>query len=173
MIRHKKPTKEERQAAVQRERQVKSEAKREVQERYDVNLRDSDDSSDEEVLIRTGNVPEHWYDLYEHQGYSVKGQRVAKLPEQDELEKFVERQNDKEWWTKILDKLNNKHVRLSKADVEMIKRIRRGTYADGDVDPFDENMVFEFNETDWRMPFNAAKTPKRSFIPSKLSLIHI
>ena len=52
-----------------------------MEERYDVNLRDSDDSSDEEVLIRTGNVPEHWYDLYEHQGYSVKGERVGKLPE--------------------------------------------------------------------------------------------
>ena len=85
-----------------------------------MNLKDSDDSSDEEVLIRTGNVPEHWYDLYDHQGYSVKGEAVGKLPEQDELEKFVERQNDKMWWTKILDKLNNKHVRLSKADIGMI-----------------------------------------------------
>ena len=66
-----------------------------MEENYDVNLRDSDDSSDEEVLIRTGQVPDHWYDLYEHQGYSVKGERVGKLPEQDELEKFVERQNDK------------------------------------------------------------------------------
>ena len=40
---------------------------------YDKNLLDSDDSSDEEVLIRTGNVPKHWYDLYDHQGYDVKG----------------------------------------------------------------------------------------------------
>jgi hypothetical protein len=40
---------------------------------YDKNLIDSDDSSDEEVLLRTGNVPRHWYDLYDHQGYDVKG----------------------------------------------------------------------------------------------------
>ena len=65
-------------------------------------------------------MPEHWYDLYEHEGYSVKGERVAKMPQQDELEKFVERQNDKGWWKKLLDKLNNKHVRLSKGDIEMI-----------------------------------------------------
>ena len=26
----------------------------------------SDDSSDEEVLVRTGDVPEKWYDGYEH-----------------------------------------------------------------------------------------------------------
>jgi len=109
-----------------------------------VNLKDSDDSSDEEVLIRTGDVPEHWYDLYDHVGYSVKGETVAKLPEQDELEKFVERQNDKLWWTKILDKLNNKHVRLSKGDLAMIQRIRQGTFADADVDPYDESVHFEF-----------------------------
>lgn len=35
-------------------------------EKYDVNLRDSDDSSDEEVLLRTGNVPSKWYELYDH-----------------------------------------------------------------------------------------------------------
>ena len=65
--------------------------KKQLEDKYDVNLKDSDDSSDEEVLIRTGDVPEHWYDLYEHRGYSVKGETVTKLPEQDELEKFVER----------------------------------------------------------------------------------
>ena len=58
---------------------------------YDKNLIDSDDSSDEEVLIRTGNVPRHWYDLYDHQGYDVKGQKVGKMEEKDELDQFIER----------------------------------------------------------------------------------
>ena len=124
LVRHKKPTKEERAEAKTREKEEQAQIRKNLEARYDVNLKDSDDSSDEEVLIRTGDVPEHWYDLYEHRGYSVKGEAVAKLPEQDELEKFVERQNDPMWWTKILDKLNNKHVRLSKGDLAMIKRIR-------------------------------------------------
>ena len=81
MIRHKKPTREERRAASVQERQQQKEVKAQLEKKYDVNLQDSDDSSDEEVLIRTGNVPEHWYDLYDHTGYSVKGQPVAKLPE--------------------------------------------------------------------------------------------
>ena len=75
---------------------------------YDLNLMDSDDSSDEEVLLRTGNVPRRWYELYDHQGYDVKGRKVAKMPEQDELEKFIERQNDPQWWRKITDDLNNR-----------------------------------------------------------------
>jgi len=52
--------------------------KQNIKEKYDVNQKDSDDSSDEEVRIRTGNVPEHWYDLYDHQGYSVDGKPVEK-----------------------------------------------------------------------------------------------
>ena len=42
-------------------------------------------------MIRTGNVPREWYELYDHQGYSVKGQPVQKLEDKDELERFLER----------------------------------------------------------------------------------
>jgi hypothetical protein len=42
-------------------------------------------------LIRTGNVPRKWYELYDHQGYDVKGVKVAKMAEKDELETFIER----------------------------------------------------------------------------------
>lgn len=52
-----------------------------LNEKYNKNLGDSDDSSDEEVLLRTGNVPQKWYDLYDHQGYNVKGQPVEKPPQ--------------------------------------------------------------------------------------------
>ena len=72
------------------------------------------------MVLRTGNVPRHWYDLYDHQGYDVKGQKVTKMVEQDELDQFIERQNDKDWWKKIRDDLNNRHVKLSKADLDLI-----------------------------------------------------
>ncbi len=84
-----------------------------LEEKYDVNLHDSDDSSDEEVLIRTGNVPQKWYELYDHQGYDVKGRSVAKPQEGDEVDEFIRRQNDPDWWRTIRDHLNNKNVKLS------------------------------------------------------------
>ena len=28
---------------------------------------------DEEFLLRVGNIPKHWYDLYDHKGYGVDG----------------------------------------------------------------------------------------------------
>lgn len=104
----------------------RKEVKIKLEEKYDGNLKDSDDSSDEEVLLRTGNVPQKWYELYDHSGYTVKGEKVAKMLEKDELQKFVERQEDKMWWTKIIDHLNNKEVRLSMGDLEMLKRIKSG-----------------------------------------------
>lgn len=66
----------------------------ELEEKYDINLRDSDDSSDEENLLRVGNVPKEWYDLYDHKGYGVSGKQVEKMAEKDEITKFVEKAND-------------------------------------------------------------------------------
>lgn len=110
-------------------------------------------------------MPEKWYELYEHRGYTVGGKQVIKLPQKDELEKFMERQNDKEWWTKIFDAMNNKDVKLSRADLEMIKRIRRGTYAEKSMDPFPD---FDHYETEKLIhPLGGTDEPKRRFVASK------
>ena len=87
------------------------------------------------------------------------------MPEQDELEQFIERQNDKDWWKKIRDELNNRHVKLSKADLELIQRVRQGKFADADIDPFDFQIEFD-NEKKFIHPFNSDQ-PKRRFQPSK------
>lgn len=95
------------------------------------------------MLLRTGNVPEEWYALHDHKGYTVKGEKIIKPKVQDELEKFVERQANKEWWKKIHDFANNKDVTLTKADLDLLKRMRGGHFADAEVDPFE---VFEHDD---------------------------
>lgn len=110
----------------------------ELEEKYDINLRDSDDSSDEENLLRVGNVPKEWYDLYDHKGYGVSGKQVEKMPEKDEITKFVEKANDPHWWRTITDDLNNKEVRLSRGDLEMLMRLRKGKVAAKDFDEHGE-----------------------------------
>lgn len=105
-----------------------------LEEKYDVNLRDSDDSSDEEYMLRTGDVPRHWYELYDHKGYTKDGKQMEKLVEKDELQKFIEKSDDPHWWRNIVDDLNNKSVRLSRGDLEMILRIRKGKVADKNFD---------------------------------------
>jgi hypothetical protein len=63
------------QREVERQKRIeeREQEKKYLEEKYDANLKDSDDSSDEEVLLRTGNIPKHWYELYDHKGYSVSG----------------------------------------------------------------------------------------------------
>ena len=78
----------------------------------------SDDSSDEEVLVRTGDVPENWYDGMEHVGYDINSNKVLKNPEEDEIEKFIKKANDKNWWREIYDSKNNSSVYLSDKDLE-------------------------------------------------------
>ena len=63
------------------EREHRNKEREYLESKYDINLRDSDDSSDEENLLRNGNVPKQWYDLYDHKGYSVKGGQVDKMAE--------------------------------------------------------------------------------------------
>jgi len=82
------------------------------------------------------------------------------MAESDQLATFIERQNDKEWWLKINDFLNNKNVKLSKADLELIKRIRSGKYAEK-VDPNDFIVEFD-NEKEFIHPFQNNE-PKRRF----------
>lgn len=48
------------------------------------------------------------------------------MVEGDELQKFIERQSDPMWWAKITDYLNNKQVKLSTADLDLLRRVRSG-----------------------------------------------
>jgi len=93
------------------------------------------------------------------------------MPEQDELAKFIERQNDKNWWMKITDELNNKNVKLSKGDLELIQRIRQNKYADKDVDPYDFIIEYD-NQKEFIHPFDSNE-PKRRFLPSKWERLKI
>ena len=71
---------------------------------------------------------------------------------------------------KIKDELNNKHVKLSKADMELIQRVRSGKFADADIDPFDFSI--EFDNKEMIHPFNSDE-PKRRFQPSKWERLKI
>ena len=91
-------------------------------------------------------MPQKWYDLYDHKGYSIDGKTVGKMLEKDELQKFVEKQEDPQWWRNITDDLNNKEIRLSRADLDMLLRIRKGKVADKNFDVNnDDNYINKSN----------------------------
>jgi ribosome biogenesis protein ERB1 len=87
------------------------------------------------------------------------------MVEKDELQKFVEKSEDPQWWRNITDDLNNKQIRLSRADLEMLLRIRQGKVADKNF-KLNENFDFEFDNKDYIHPFSGHE-PKSRFVPSK------
>jgi ribosome biogenesis protein ERB1 len=104
-------------------------------------------------------------------GYTVKGEKVAKGPEKDELDEFMRRQNDPNWWRNIHDYLNQKDVRLSKGDMQLILRIRQGLSAKREFDPF-ENPI-EHDPKKYIHPYMPTQEPKRKFQPSKWERIKV
>ena len=115
----------------------------------------SDDSSDEEVLVRTGDVPENWYDGMEHVGYDINSQKVMKNKQEDEIEKFIKKANDKNWWREIYDSKNNSSVYLSDKDLEIINRIRQGKMANksvGEDDYFEDDLPYQIHPMSNQIP---------------------
>ena len=77
----------------------------------------------------------------------------------------MEKAEDPQWWRNITDELNNKEVRLSKADLETILRIRQGKIADKNFRLTEnENFHVEFDMPEMIHPFQSME-PKRRFVP--------
>ena len=73
--------------------------------------------------------------------------------EKDELQKFVEKSEDPQWWRTITDDLNNREIRLSRGDLEMIQRIRKGKVADKNFDVNNQDNYFEYEHKELIHPF--------------------
>jgi ribosome biogenesis protein ERB1 len=124
----------------------------------------SDDSSDEELLVRTGNVPRHWYDEYDHSGYDIKAQKVIKPPTEDNIEEFLKKAEDKNWWRNVYDEMNNKTIFISDKDIELIKRIRKNVFANknAEIDDYFEKDVPKFispvsSKLPWKRSFGLSR----------------
>jgi len=88
------------------------------------------------------------------------------MAEKDELQKFIDKSNDPNWWRNITDELNNTEVRLSRADLDMILRIRKGKIADKDFKHDDEAFIYNPEHKDIDKLFSGFD-PKRRYVPSK------
>ena len=138
--------------------------KKSRKERNNPNIDYSSDSSDEDMLVRTGDIPRKWYKDFDHLGYSQDGKKVEKQGEKDEIEKFLLKARDKDWWRNITDEMNNKTVYLSDKDLEIIRRIKSGLYASEKVK--DDEEYFERDISYQQYPLSSHSISKRAFLPS-------
>lgn len=125
------------------------------------------DSSDEEDVRNTvGNVPLEWYDDFPHVGYDLDGRRIYKpVRTRDELDQFLDRMDDPDYWRTVQDRMTGHDVRLTDEQVALVQRLQRGQFGDVSFDPYEPAVDFFSGEL-MIHPVTNRPADKRSFIPS-------
>jgi ribosome biogenesis protein ERB1 len=95
------------------------------------------DSSDEEDIRNTvGNIPMKWYDNSKHLGYDWDGKQILKPEQGNQLENFLKRMEDPDFWRTIKDYQTGQDVVLSDADIELITRIQKQRIPDAQFNEY-------------------------------------
>ncbi|KYM83997.1 Ribosome biogenesis protein BOP1 like protein [Atta colombica] len=125
------------------------------------------DSSDEEDIRNTiGNVPLKWYNEYDHVGYDWEAKKIPKPEKGDELDNFLKRMEDPNFWRTIKDSQTGQDVVLSEADIDLIVRIQKQKIPDVQFDEY-APWVDWFTSEVMKTPLRKFPEHKRSFLPSK------
>ncbi|GIY91971.1 ribosome biogenesis protein bop1 [Caerostris extrusa] len=125
------------------------------------------DTSDEEDIRNTvGNIPMKWYDEFPHIGYDVDGKKILKPATNDEIDEFLSKIDDPNYWRTVKNKMTGEKVVLTDEDLDIIQRLQSGKYPTSSVqyEPFEDFFTYEVMEH----PVTNQPPHKRSFIPSKL-----
>lgn len=132
-----------------------------------VNHTDYYDTSDEEDARNTiGNIPINWYDEYEHIGYDWDGNQILKPERGDQLDDFLRKMEDPNFWATVKDPQTGQDVVLSDADIDLIKRIQKHFIPDSQYDEY-APWIEWFTSDVMQMPVRKFPEPKKSFLPSK------
>ncbi|XP_033112289.1 ribosome biogenesis protein bop1-A-like [Anneissia japonica] len=123
------------------------------------------DSSDEEDIRNTvGNIPMQWYEDLAHLGYDVSGKKIIKPIKQDELEKFLEKMDNPDYWRTVFDEKTEENIVLNEEQLDIIDKIQNNRFP-GAVDPYEDYIDF-FTHEKMIHPVTRQPEHKRSFIPS-------
>lgn len=127
---------------------------------------EENDTSDEEDIRNTvGNIPMHWYDEYKHIGYDWDAKKIVAPIKGDQLDEFLNRMEDPNFWRTVKDPKTGQNVILSDEDIDLIKRIsaqRIPNAAHNEFEPWIEWFTSEVEQ----MPIRNIPDHKRSFLPS-------
>lgn len=126
-----------------------------------------EDTSDEEDIRNTvGNIPMHWYDEYKHIGYDWDARKIIKAPQRDQLDDFLKRMEDPNFWRTVKDVQTGQDIIISEADIELIKRINSQKIPDASFNEYTPWIDWFTNEVE-QMPIKNVPAHKRSFLPSR------
>lgn len=128
----------------------------------------SDSSEDERPNRNTiGDVPLVWYKDEDHIGYDIEGSKIGKAQRGDKLDALLARNDvSGKALRTIYDEYNDEEIVLSKEELKMIMRIRKGQFPHVEVNPYEPYIDYYSGDVD-PTPLLNAPEPKRRFIPSK------
>lgn len=113
-----------------------------------VNEYESGDTSDEEDIRNTiGNVPLRWYNDTDHVGYDWEGKKIIKPEKGDQLDNFLKRMEDPDFWRTVKDYQTGQNVILSEADIQLITRIQKQRIPDAQFDEYAVSKINSFLNT--------------------------
>ncbi|XP_017780105.1 PREDICTED: ribosome biogenesis protein BOP1 homolog [Nicrophorus vespilloides] len=126
----------------------------------------NDSSDDEDIRNTVGNIPMKWYDEYKHIGYNWDGKKILKPPQGDQLDEFLKKMEDPDFWRTVKDPQTGQDVVLSEQDIELIRRIQARRNPDAQFDEY-APWIEWFTSEVMQMPVRKFPEHKRSFLPSK------
>ena len=136
-------------------------------------------SSDDEKPGNTiGRVPLRWYEDYDHIGYDVHGNKLARNVSANgtgtgSMAAALAAKDDPTTFRRtIYDALNDKEVVLSERDLEIIRRIQSGAFAHPEHDATPDYIPYYTADTH-ALPLGEMDVPKRRFTPSKLEIMKV
>lgn len=126
----------------------------------------SDTSDEEDIRNTVGNIPMRWYDDYDHLGYDLEGNKIVKPPAGDELDNFLRKMEDPDFWRTVKDPQTGQDVVLCNADVEVIQRLKNCKIPDVTHEEYGPWIEW-FSSEVMKTPVCGIKESKKSFLPSK------
>lgn len=83
-----------------------------------------------------------WYDEYDHIGYNWEGKKILKPEKGDQLDNFLKRMEDPDFWRTIKDPQTGQDIVLSEADIQLITRIQKQKIPDVQFDEYSVSLIF-------------------------------
>nr|CAB3226065.1 ribosome biogenesis protein bop1-A-like [Phallusia mammillata] len=127
---------------------------------------DDDVSDDEDLRNTVGNIPMEWYENFPHIGYDLDGRTISKpIRNQDELDKFLDKMENKNYWRTVHDKQTGRDHVLTSEELQLIQRLKKGSFYTSGIDPHEPYVDF-FTHEKMIHPVTNIPEHKRSFTPS-------
>ncbi|KAK8196751.1 Ribosome biogenesis protein erb1 [Zalaria obscura] len=127
---------------------------------------DSDDSDAPQTTNTIGNIPLEYYDAYPHIGYDINGKKIMRPAKGEALDALLDSIDIPEGWTGLTDPTTGKPLKLSKEELDVLRRVTRNEAPGDGYDPYPDYVEWFTHEQEI-MPLSAAPEPKRRFVPSK------